>query len=218
MFLGHYAVGLAAKKIDSRPSLGTMLMAAQFIDLLWPIFLILGIEKVEIDPGNTAFTPLNFIHYPYSHSLLATLYWAVLFGIVYYFISKNKKGALLLSLLVMSHWVLDYITHRQDLPLTFSEEHKVGLVLWNNKMLTLLIEGVMFITGVVVYIRSTIAVNKKGDILFWSFVILIAAIYITSVFGPAPTSVSAIKYSALGQWLFITFAYWVDKNRKATVL
>ena len=91
MFIGHYAAGLAAKKIDSRPSLGTMLMAAQFIDLLWPVFLILGIEKVEIEPGNTVFTPLNFTHYRWSHSLTATVCWALLFGAVYYFASKNKQ-------------------------------------------------------------------------------------------------------------------------------
>ena len=215
MFLGHYAVGLAAKKIDRRPSLGTMLMAAQFIDLLWPIFLILGIEKVEIDPGNTVFTPLNFIHYPYSHSLLATFCWAALFGTVYYFITKNKEGATLLSLLVISHWLLDYFTHRPDLPLVFSEGWKVGLGLWNNKPLTLIIESAMFITGLVIYLRSTRAINKKGNIVFWSFIILIAGIYLGSSFGPPPTSVSAIKYSALGQWLFIALAYLADKKRTA---
>lgn len=214
MFLGHYALGFAAKKIDKRPSLGTMLMAAQFIDLLWPIFLILGIEKVEIEPGNTEFTPLNFTHYPWSHSLTATLCWAVLFGGIYFIISKNKKGSLLLGLLVVSHWLLDYFTHRPDLPLTFSEEQKAGLGMWNNKMLTLITESMIFVIGVIVYLRSTIATNTKGKILFWSFIILISSIYIMSVFGPAPTSVAAIKYSAAGQWLFIAWAYWIDKNRK----
>lgn len=213
MFLGHYALGLAAKKIDNRPSLGTMLMAAQFIDLLWPIFLVLGIEKVEIEPGNTEFTPLNFIHYPWSHSLTATFCWAVLFGGIYFIIAKNKKGSLLLGLLVISHWLLDYFTHRPDLPLTFSEEQKVGLGLWNYKMLTLIMESIMFVVGVIIYSRSTIATATKGKILFWSFIILISAIYIMSVFGPAPTSVPAIKYSAMGQWLFIAWAYWIDKNR-----
>lgn len=213
MFLGHYALGLAAKKIDNRPSLGTMLMAAQFIDLLWPIFLILGIEKVEIEPGNTEFTPLNFIHYPWSHSLTATLCWAILFGSSYFIITKNKKGSLLLGLLVISHWLLDYFTHRPDLSLTFSEEQKVGLGMWNNKMLTLITESMLFVIGVIVYLRSTQATTTKGKILFWSFIILISSIYIMSVFGPAPTSVAAIKYSAMGQWLFIAWAYWIDKNR-----
>lgn len=214
MFLGHYALGLAAKKIDNRPSLGTMLMAAQFIDLLWPIFLILGIEKVEIEPGNTEFTPLNFMYYPWSHSLAATFCWAVLFGGIYFIITKNKKGSFLLGLLVISHWLLDYFTHRPDLPLAFSEEQKVGLGMWNNKMLTLITESVMFVIGVIVYLRSTQAINTKGKILFWSFIILISSIHIMSVFGPAPTSVAAIKYSAMGQWLFIAWAFWIDKNRK----
>ena len=215
MFIGHYAAGLAAKKIDNRPSLGTMLMAAQFIDLLWPIFLILGIEKVEIEPGNTAFTPLNFTHYPWSHSLTATVCWALLFGVVYYFISKNKKGSMLLALLVLSHWLLDYFTHRPDLPLTFSETQKVGLGMWNNKILTLVTESLLFVAGIIIYLKSTKAANKKGSYLFWSFIILITILYIMSVFGPAPTSSSAIKYSAMGQWLFIAWGYWIDKNRTA---
>jgi hypothetical protein len=215
MFLGHYAVGLAAKRIDNGPSLGTTLMAAQFIDLLWPIFLIIGIERVEIDPRNTAFTPLNFTHYPYSHSLVATICWGILLGLVYYIVSKNRRGAILLGFLVLSHWLLDLATHRPDLPISFSEQQKVGLGLWNNKMLTLIIESLMFVIGLVIYLRSTRPVNKKGNYLFWTFMILISGIYIGSIFGPPPTSVPAIMYSGLGQWLFITFAYWVDKNRSA---
>ncbi|TAL43484.1 MAG: hypothetical protein EPN92_10155 [Chitinophagaceae bacterium] len=215
MFLGHYALGLAAKKIDSKPSLGTMLMAAQFIDLLWPLFLIFGIESVKIEPGNTSFTPLNFTHYPWSHSLLATVCWALLFGVVYYIFSKNRKGALLLAVLVISHWLLDYITHRPDLPLTFSGDEKFGLGMWNNKILTLATEGIAFVLGVFIYLRTTKPVGKKGRLLIWSFIILISAIYIMSSFGPPPTSEKMIMYSALGQWLFIAWAYWIDKNRIA---
>lgn len=90
MFIGHFGAGLAAKKIDHRPSLGTLFIAAQWIDLIWPIFLLLGLEKVQIEPGNTAFTPLNFIYYPFTHSLLGVIIWSFLIGGLYYFFKKKS--------------------------------------------------------------------------------------------------------------------------------
>ena len=94
MFIAHFGTGFAAKKIVHRTSLGTLFLAAQFIDLIWPILLLFGIEKVVIDPGNTAVTPLNFVHYPVTHSLFGVLIWAILFGIVYYLIKKNVKASI----------------------------------------------------------------------------------------------------------------------------
>lgn len=215
MFIGHFALGLAAKKIDSRPSLGTMLLAAQFIDLLWPFFLILGIETVKIEPGNTAFTPLNFIHYPYSHGLLAVLIWSILFGVVYFLVRRNKTGALLLSCLVISHWLLDLVTHRPDLPLIFSENKLVGLGLWNNVTLTIVTEAVLFILCSFIYLKTTKAINRKGNILFWGFLVLLLAIYIMNIIGPPPPDEKAIGYAGLLQWLFVGWGYWIDKNRTA---
>ena len=94
MFLGHYGVGLASKKIEPRASLGTYAMAAVFLDLLWPVFLLLGLEHVKIDPGNTVVTPLNFYDYPYSHSMLMSVVWSLLFGGIYYLIKKIRKPPL----------------------------------------------------------------------------------------------------------------------------
>ena len=115
MFIGHFGAGLAAKKLDSSPSLGTLFFASQFIDLLWPFFLLMGLESVKIDPGNTAFTPLDFISYPFTHSLAGVLVWSILFGVVYYWRKKQLKTSLILGGLVLSHWVLDFFTHRPDL-------------------------------------------------------------------------------------------------------
>ena len=80
MFIGHFGVGLGAKKAAPSISLGTLFLAAQFLDLLWPTFLLLGWERVKIQPGMTVMTPLNFTHYPLSHSLLMACIWGVLFG------------------------------------------------------------------------------------------------------------------------------------------
>ena len=213
MFIGHFGTGLAAKKLDSKISLGTLFLAAQFIDLLWPIFLLLGIEKVIIEPGNTSFTPLNFISYPYSHSLFGVLIWSLLFGSIYYIYRKNINSALLLAALVMSHWILDLITHRPDLLIIPSSDIKVGLGLWNSVIFTMLIEGSIFGVGAYLYISCTKAENKKGKIGLWSLLVFLVVIYLMNIFGSPPPSEKAIAVVGLFQWLLVGWAYWIDKNR-----
>src|SRR3974377_2065334 len=127
MFIGRYAVAIGAKKIAPKTSLGTLLAAAAFIDLLWPVFLLLGWERVRIAPGITAFTPLDFESYPISHSLLTCLGWALLFGGAYWAIKRYPRGALVVATLVVSHWILDAIAHRPDMPLTPFDAKRVGL-------------------------------------------------------------------------------------------
>jgi hypothetical protein len=213
MFIGHFGTGLAAKKLDSKISLGTLFLAAQFIDLLWPILLLLGIEKVIIEPGNTSFTPLNFISYPYSHSLFGVLIWSLLFGSIYYLNRKNIKSALLLAALVMSHWILDLITHRPDLLIIPLGDIKVGLGLWNSVIFTMLIEVSIFGVGAYLYISCTKAENKKGKIGLWSLLVFLVVIYLMNIFGSPPPSEKAIAVVGLFQWLLVGWAYWIDKNR-----
>lgn len=214
MFIGHFGAGLAAKKVDSKPSLGTLFLASQFLDLLWPVFLLIGLEKVTIDSGNTTFTPLDFVYYPFSHGFLSVLLLSVLFGAAYFLLKKNLKTSVLLGLLVMSHWILDLITHRPDLPLVPGVEIKVGLGLWNSVILTLIVEMSIFFAGTYLYLKATHAENKKGSIGFWSLIIFLFLIYLANVFGPPPPSVNAIAVAGLSQWLLIIWAYWIDRNRK----
>ena len=214
MFIGHFGVGFGAKKIATRPSLGTLLMASQFVDLLWPIFLLLNLEQVQIDPGNTAFTPLNFINYPLSHSLLGVLVWAFLFGIVYYFYRKDKKNAIILGALVISHWILDLLTHRPDLPIIPGTGVKVGLGLWNSVALTIIVESLIYILGIYLYFKATKAKNKTGSYSLWGLVIFLAIVYISNIFGPPPPGAEPIAYVGLSQWLIIFWAYWIDRNRR----
>lgn len=213
MFIGHFGVGFGAKKIIQKPSLGTLFMASQFIDLLWPLFLILGIEQVKIDPGNTVVTPLNFIYYPFSHSLIGALIWAILFAIVYYLLKKNLKVALWMGLLVTSHWILDLLTHRPDLPILFNNETFVGLGLWNSMIATILVEIAIFATGIYYYTRVTSSKNKTGTIALWSLIGFLGLIYLSNLFGPPPPSEEPIGFIGLAQWLIIVWAYWIDKNR-----
>jgi hypothetical protein len=214
MFIGHFGIGFGAKKFESHPSLGTLFFASQFIDLIWPLFLLSGIERVRIDPGNTAFTPLDFIYYPFSHGLISVLIWGFLFGIVYYLIKKNIKASIVLGLLVLSHWILDLITHRPDLPLFPGTDLKAGFGLWNSVLLTVLVESAIFAAGVFLYMKTTKAKNKKGTLGLWGLLIFLIFIYIMNMFSPPPPSAEAIGYVGLAQWLLVLWGYWVSKNRR----
>jgi hypothetical protein len=214
MFIGHFAAALAAKRIDNKPSLGTMFLAAQWLDLLWPVLLLTGTEKVAIDPGNSATTPLNFIHYPISHSLMFVLLWSLLFTAIHYIIRRDVKSALIIGGLVLSHWVLDFIVHIPDLPITPFTGVKVGLGLWNYKYLSLAIEMLFFSWAVYIYSKTTTAINKTGKIAFWSLIIFLFVIHIMNVFGPPPPDVKPVAVLGLAQWLLVAWAYWADRNRK----
>jgi len=213
MFIGHFGVGFAAKSIAKKVSLGTLFLAAQFIDLIWPILLIFGLERVEIDPGNTVVTPLNFIHYPFTHSLFGVLIWALLFGLVYFAIKRNLKHSIILGVLVLSHWFLDAIVHRPDLPLFPNSDTMFGFGLWNSLIGTIVVEGAIFAFGVYIYNRLTKPLNKKGLYGFWGLVIFLIVVYFSNFFGPPPPSAEPIAYVGLSQWLLIFWAYWIDKNR-----
>jgi len=209
MFIGHYGLALAAKKIDKLPSLAILFIAVQLLDLLWPIFVLLGIESFEIEPGNTILTPLNFTYYPYSHSLLMSVFWAALFAIIYYVFTKNKKSSFLIGILVISHWVLDFITHRPDLPLSPFNDLKVGLGLWNMPIIEIILETGLFLTGVYLYFKT---VNPNRKIAFWSLVIFFLAIHFMNIFGPPPPTINAVAWSANLMWIFVYWAWWIEKK------
>ncbi|XOV93768.1 MAG: metal-dependent hydrolase [Bacteroidota bacterium] len=209
MFIGHYALAFGAKKVDKLPSLAIMFVAVQFLDLLWPIFVLLGLETFEIDPGNTAITPLNFTSYPYSHSLLMSVVWGILLGGIYFAMTKNKKGSQLLGLLVVSHWILDLLTHRADLPLSPFGGPKVGLGLWNMPALEIIIEIGLFLGGVFLYLR---AVEVKRKIAFWSLIAFFIIIHMMNIFGPPPPSINAVAWSANAMWIFVVWAWWIEKE------
>jgi hypothetical protein len=214
MFIGHFGAGFAGKKFSKSASLGTYLMAAQWIDLIWPIFVLLGIEKVEIEPGISSVTPLDFTYYPFTHSLFGVLIWALLFGFVYFLIKKNVRVAIILGLLVLSHWVLDLFVHIPDLAIFPGLELKVGLGLWNSLAATFIVEGLIFTAGLYLYLKSTAAKNKTGTYVLWALVVFLVVIYISNIFGPPPPSAEAIGIIGNSQWLIILWGYWIDKNRE----
>lgn len=214
MFIGHFAAGFAAKRIAPNVSLGVFFAAAQFLDLLWPILLLVGIEKAEIEVGNTAFTPLNFVHYPISHSLCFALLWTSLITFLYFLFRRDERGALVVGTLILSHWVLDVIVHRPDLEV-FPGGPAIGLGLWNHVALTILLESALFVASVYLYLRTTGTRKLKRNYPFWLLLILLIAAYLGSAFGPPPPNMNAVAIAGNAMWLFVILAHWADRIQKS---
>jgi membrane-bound metal-dependent hydrolase YbcI (DUF457 family) len=214
MFLGHYGVAFAAKRAVPRTSLGALTFAAQFLDELWPILLLLGVEQVRIVPGLMAANPLDFLYYPYSHSLLMAIVWGILVGGAYSLLERYGREAWIMGALVVSHWFLDLPMHRADLPLwPGSSSPKVGWGLWNSIPVTYVIEFAIYAIGVALYLRATRAKDRIGSWGVWAYILVLAILYVMSN-GPPPSSERALAWSALGIWLFVPWAWWVDKHRE----
>lgn len=214
MFIGHYAVALAAKPVARRAPLWALVLAVQWPDLLWPILLLTGVEQVRIDPGNTAFTPLDFVHYPVSHSLALDLLWGALLGAFFLWRLRDGRAALVLGLSVVSHWVLDWVTHRPDMPL-WPGGPLVGLELWRSVPATVVTEAVLLALGVLLYLRATRVVDRTGRWAFWGLIAFLVVAYAGNLGGSPPPSVAALAWVALSLWLLVPWAAWIDRHRVA---
>jgi hypothetical protein len=211
IFIGHFALGYAAKRWAPGLSLAALLAAAQFADLLWPVLVALGVERVRIVPGITEATPLEFISYPYSHSLLALLLWGTALGWISMRALNDRRVFAVVLALVVSHWVLDVITHIPDMPL-YPGGPKVGLGLWNSIAATRIVEVAMFAFGVSIYVRATAARDAVGRWAFWALTAFLLAGFLAG--GPPPPSVTALWVVASMMFgLTLTWAWWVDRHR-----
>lgn len=215
MFIGHFGVGFGAKAVAQKTSLGTLFLAAQFIDLLWPTLLLLGLEEVRIAPGITKVTPLDFVHYPISHSLLAVIGWAMLFVGAYQVLRHYQRGAMVVGLAVISHWVLDFVTHRPDLLLYPGASERYGLNLWSSLPATIAVELALFIAGLWLYVRSTKPIDATGRWALWGLAAFLLVIYAGNLFGDPPPSVTALAWVCEAQWLLVVWGYWVDNHRES---
>jgi len=218
MFIGHLALGFAAKRATPRVSLAVLLTASQLADMLWPFFLALGLEQVRIAPGITAFTPLDFVSYPYSHSLVMLVVWGVVFGAMYRGATgKNGRVFVVLAALVVSHWVLDWITHRPDMPI-YPGGTKYGLGLWNSVPATMIVEGIMFAAGLWIYVQTTRARDRIGRWGFAALIALLVVVYAANATASPPPSVNAIIIGAtIGAALMTIWSWWADAHRDAVL-
>lgn len=213
MFIGHPAIAFAARPLAPRTNVGLTIGATWLVDLLWPVFLLAGLEHVSVDPHpSSPFLVLNFTHYPWTHSLLMGVVWSVLAGAAYYASTKYGRGAVLIGACVVSHWFLDFVTHRPDLPL-YPGGPKVGLGLWRYPAATIVIELTMFAIGVFIYARRTRARDRIGSIGFWSFIAVLLFFYGANITGPPPPSPRALAWFALSAVILPLWPLWFDRHR-----
>jgi hypothetical protein len=212
MFVGHFALGFAAKRVAPRTSLATLVVAAQLVDLIWPILLLLGIEEVRVRGGPDPFLVLDFVRYPWTHSLLTGVVWAAAFALAYRARTGYARGAIVCGALVLSHWLLDFATHIPDLQLAPGVRERVGLGLWRSVPATLAVELAMYVAGIAVYVRTTRANDRAGSVGFWSFAALLVVVYFSNFAGDPP-SAKAVAVATLFGWALVPWVAWFDRHR-----
>ncbi len=200
MFIGHFAMGLVASRVEKRLALGTALLASQLPDAIWPYLLLTGAETVSIVPGDTAMTPLRFDSYPWSHSLLMVTVAGLALAGLYRALGGAARAAAFVAALAVSHWFLDFLTHRPDMPVSPWSELKLGLGMWNSVPLTVVVETLMFAGAVAFYARG----RRMGK-GFWVLIATLGATYVGNVVGPPPPGVTPVAVSMV---LLVPLVWW----------
>ena len=216
MFLGHFGAALASSRTAPRVSLGALIAASQLPDLVWPILLLAGIERVRIVRGDNSFLNLVFEHYPWTHSLAMVLVWAIVAALLNRLWRRDVRGATVIGALVMSHWVLDWITHVPDLPL-YPGGAGYGLGVWRSVPLTFAIEVPLFAIGLWMYASRTRGRDAIGRVGFWALIAFMVVIHAVNAMSPPPPSASAVGWGALAAWLFPVWAWWAHAHRERVV-
>jgi hypothetical protein len=216
MFVGHYSVAFAAKSDRNKIPLWVLFIAVQLLDFLWAPFVLLGIEKARIVPGITATSPLDLYYMPYTHSLIGALFWSGVAGVVYKLVARQRRSAaaaIVVGLAVFSHWVLDLIVHRPDLPI-YDDTMKVGFGLWNYKGIEFAVEIGILVLGVVLYFtRNVLSTGRKIGIVIFGAVLI--SIQTQTTFWPRPfSSDRVVAITALVFYtLFAAIAFLLDQQR-----
>jgi hypothetical protein len=195
MFVGHYGVSFAAKRVAPSVPLWVLFVAVQLLDVFWAPLVLLGIEKVRIVPGITASNPFDLYYMPYTHSLLAALLWSAGAFLVYRLSARHGapgQAAVVVGLAVLSHWILDFLVHRPDLPL-YDNTAKVGLGLWNVPAVAFGLEAALLFGGMGLYFGAASA--PRRPMVLFGLVMLAIQAYI--FFGPPPVSDRAAAWTAL---------------------
>jgi hypothetical protein len=219
MFIGHYGIAFALKRVEPKLSLGTLFLAVQLVDLAWGAAILLGWERVRIHPGWTAASPLQFVSYPITHSLLAAGLWAAAAAIAWYTwptrdTSRHGRVALVVGLAVASHWFLDAVVHVPDLPLAGDDTRKIGLGLWNSVPLTVTIELALLGVGLALYLRGGSRNHPVRRAWAVGFAAALAAAYTAATLGPPPPSVRALGVAAPVMILTLAgLGGWIDRGR-----
>ncbi len=216
MFVGHLAVALAAKRAAPAVNLGWLMAAVIALDLVWPFFVIAGIERVRIAPGATAVTPIIFDHYPWSHSLVMSVGWGLALAGVARWRQIPVSASWLLAVLVVSHWVLDFASHVPDMPLWPGTSPRFGLGLWRSIALTFAVEGAMWLAGIVIYLRMAQPRDWKARLAFWSLVAVTTIMWASGPWSSPPPNADVLGWFALIGWVVVPWAALADRGSGAS--
>lgn len=214
MFVGHYGVSFAAKRIDRSIPLWTLFLAVQLLDVIWAPLILLGVEKVRIVPGFTATNPLDLYYMPYTHSLVAALVWSVAGALAYQLLARPSamRSSIIVGAAVFSHWILDFVVHARDLPL-YDNSAKVGLGLWNAPILAIALESLLLLGGIWWCFRENLS-RAKGTFMFG---VLMVALQMYIFFGPAPTSDKTFAWTAIAAYfVFAAVIWWLQDRRRSS--
>lgn len=219
MFIGHYGIGLALKKVEPRLSLGLLIFGAVMLDILFGLFLLAGVEHAKIVPGATVVSPFEFYDYPISHSALGAVAWAIVVFLAYWLWSKGdrssrKMPAFILAVAIFSHFILDAISHTPDMTIFGNNSTKLGLSLWNSLAGTMIIELGLLFSGIALYSRATCSISSPGKYGLALLVLILMVLYIGNIFGPPPPDMISVGViTTIGQLALVAVAFWVDRNR-----
>lgn len=209
MLVGHFAAGMAAKKIKPEIPLGTLVLAAMLADLLWLAFMAIGIERIEIGPGR-GIEAMASAEIPWSHSLAMIVIAGAALAM------WTRRGWIVFAA-ALSHWVLDWIAHPpRDLVLAPGLHRYFGLGLWSSIPAAIVVEGGLWLLAIVVYLRMTKARSRWGTWGFWSVAALLTLLWLSNLqSGPATPNLVGEAIAFVVFALFIAWAYWMDRIRIA---
>jgi len=214
MFIGHFACGLAAAPVARKTSLPWLLVAPQVPDVLWPVFVATGIERAHIAPGITAAEPLSLDYMPYSHSLVSVIVQAIAFAALYVIVTRDRRAAPILALLVLSHWICDWIAHAPDMPILRGDGPRYGLGLWDSVPATIAVEAGMFAIGCAIYASTTRARDRIGAIGWWGIALFLGGAFFFNLFAPPPPNIDVLLIMALAVFAIIPLSAWVARHRE----
>jgi hypothetical protein len=216
MFVGHYGPSFAIKSVRPEIPMWMLFVAVQLVDVAWAMLILLGVEKARIVPGITASNPLDLYYMPFTHSLVAVILWSVAAALFAWPLLglAIPVAAVWIGVAVLSHWVLDLVVHRPDLPL-YDDTMKVGLGLWNYPAFAFSVEAVILFSGMALYLRVTEPINSLGRIGLPAFGVVMLAIQTYVFFGPLPASPATAAITALVLYVaFAGIAQWLAHQRK----
>ncbi|MCE9599853.1 MAG: hypothetical protein K8S54_17975 [Spirochaetia bacterium] len=218
MFIGHYSASFALKRLDSRVPIFLLMIGVQFMDFLFMVFILFGVERMEIVPGFTEVNAFVLSYMPYSHSLVAALFWSVVYGAACAFLIKKLgfvRALLICGAAVFSHYILDVLVHTPDMPILSGTGMKLGLGIWKNRIATIIVEGAFLSLAWFAYIRMSQpgpgAVGKYGASVFFGFLV---ALTVATPFMPVPKTIFELSAQALAGYVIIALlARWIDSKR-----